>query len=312
MTPRLVSFVLAAALLTGACSSSDDAASTTPPPSVAGTQPGTTAPPSTAADSTTTTSAPTTTAPPTSSSSTSPPTSVATTTSSVATTPTTTEAADFTDAEQADRDVARTALITLSVFPDGWVEDPVEDDAADDDGSDSEFEAQFDTCLGRDGEDQVGDEIDRLKVSTGDFHPIDDDATTVAHEVVLAPDVDTALDAMAEVRVDGAESCLADVIGEFYRTTFARDPDLADVGIGDVLVTRTEGDRDPDVAVGVLLEVPLTIGDQTVSQFLELLYQRQGRALSELSFSSFGSRFDRDGYTVLSDEVVIRLATIGN
>ena len=158
----------------------------------------------------------------------------------------------------------------------------------------------------------MGDELDRLKVGTGDFHPADDDATTVSHEVVLAPDVDTAIAAMAEVRIDGAQACLADVIGDFYRTVFTADPELAGVGVGEVIVTRTENDRDPDVAVGVLLEVPLTIGDQTVSQFLELLYQRQGRALSELAFSSFGGRFGRDAYTALSDDVMVRLATIGN
>ena len=314
MTPRLIASALAATLLVVGCSSSDDAASN-----------------STAAVSTTSDAGSSTDAPDTTDSTESTAVSTAPGTSSTTTTPTTSDPAtsttapgttapgtttttvadeDFTEAEEADRAAARTALITLAVFPDGWVEDPFEED--DDDTTTSEFEAQFDACLGRDGEDQVGDEIDRLKVSTGDFHPADDDSTTVSHEVVLAPDVETALAAMAEVRIDGAEQCLADVIGSFYRTSFADDPDLADVGIGEVIVTRTETDRDPDLMVGVLLEVPLTIGDQTVSQFLELLYQRQGRALSELSFSSFGGQFDRDGYTVLSDEAVIRLATIGN
>ena len=316
MTPRLVSPVLAAALLVAGCSSSDDAATTE---ATEATSTG-------VSDDSTTTGSPTTDAPATTVPATTTDTTTDTATDSSSTTqvpadttPTTTETPaettttttdDYTAAEEADRTAARTALITLSVFPDGWVEDPVEDD--DDDGATSEFEAEFDTCLGRDGEEQIGDRIDRLKVSTGDFHPADDDSMTVSHEVVLAPDVDTALEAMAEVRIDGAEQCLADVIGAFYRSSFADDPELADVGIGDVIVTRTETDRDPDLMLGVLLEVPLTIGEQTVSQFLELLYQRQGRALSELSFSSFGGQFDRDGYTVLSDEAIIRLATIGN
>ncbi len=323
MTSRFVPLALAAGLLIGACSSSDDDATTpTAPTNTTGTQAdassttsGTTRP--TAADSTTTSPPVTTAVPP---SSTTPPTTNAPTTNAPTTNAPTTSATatasseptadEFTDGETDDRDAARTALITLSVFPDGWVEDPIVDE--DDDPGTDEFEAEFDACLGRDGADQVGDELDRLKVRTGDFHPADDDATTVSHEVVLAPDVDTARAAMAEVRIDGAESCLAGVIGDFYRSTFAADPDLADVGIGDVVVTRTESDQDPDVATGVLLEVPLTIDDQTVSQFLELRYQRQGRALSELSFSSFGGRFSRDGFTVLSDEVTVRLAAIGN
>lgn len=302
---------MAAVLLVVGCSSSDDASTPTAAVSTTDAEASSDTPDTTEATTTTAATAPSSTAPPTSSAPTTPPTSDAATSTTAPDTPATTVVdEEFTEAEEADRAAARTALITLSVFPDGWVEDPFEEE--DDDDATSEFEAEFDACLGRDGEDQVGDEIDRLKVSTGDFHPADDDSTTVSHEVVLAPDVDTALAAMAEVRIDGAEQCLADVIGSFYRASFADDPELADVGIGDVIVTRTETDRDPDLMVGVLLEVPLTIGDQTVSQFLELLYQRQGRALSELSFSSFGGQFDRDGYTVLSDEAVIRLATIGN
>ena len=102
------------------------------------------------------------------------------------------------------------------------------------------------------------------------------------------------------------------MIEEFYETTFADDPDLVGIEIGDVVVTRTERERPADLAIGVLLEIPLTLDSQTVSQFLEVLYQRQGRALSELSFTSLGSPFSRDGYTILSDEVVIGLAPIGN
>jgi hypothetical protein len=306
--------MLAAALLIGACSASDDTATTsTPGSSATDAQPGATtttgipaattatAPPAT----TTQTDAPTTT--PTTAAA--PPSTEVPSSTSAPTTVTGTTDADFTDAEANDRDDARTALITLSDFPDGWVEDPIDDD---DDIGTEEFEAQFDACLDRDDDLRVGDELDRLKVGTGDFHPVDVDTTTVSHEVALAPDLETALAVMTEVRIDGAETCLAAVIGDFYRTAFADDPELADVDVGDVTVTRTEQDSDPDIAVGVLLEVPLTIGDQTVSQFLELLYQRQGRALSELSFASFGAPFSRDGYTVLSDEVSVRLATIGD
>jgi hypothetical protein len=302
VTPRLLPSILAAALLIGSCSSSDATTTTsTSVPSAPVTQPGTTTIPDVPAATTTSTTAPPTTTP-------APPTTEEPTTTSDV--PSVTDPSDdFTDAEANDRDAARTALITLSDFPDGWVEDPIEDDS--DMGTDA-FEAEFDACLGRDDGPRAGDELDRLKIGTGDFHTVDVDTTTVSHEVVLAPDLKTALAVMSEVRIDGAETCLAAVIGDFYRATFADDPDLADVDVGDVIVTRTEQDRDPDIAVGVLLEVPLTIADQTVSQFLELLYQRQGRALSELSFASFGAPFSRDGYTVLSDEVTVRLATIGD
>ena len=115
----------------------------------------------------------------------------------------------------------------------------------------------------------------------------------------------------SEVSVEGAESCISDVVRRFYQTTLEEDPALADVEIGEVVVTRTERERPADLAIGVLLEVPITIEDDTISQFLEVLYQRQGRALSELSFTSLGSPFSRDGYTILSDEVIVGLAPIG-
>ena len=286
MNPRLVAplvaALVAAILSVGGCSSSD--ATTTP---TTGSSASTTSPGSTAATGATVS---TTSVPPSTAAATSAPPKVT--------------------AEANDLDIARGALITLSLFPGDWIEDPVRDE--DDDPDTDEFEADFDACLGRDDQSRVRDDIEQLEVRTGDFHPADDATTTVSHEVVLAPDVDTARAAMDEVRIDGAEPCLANVIGNFYRTELAADPDLADVTIGDDVVTRAEEGREADEAVGVLLEVPLTIGDQTVSQFLELLYQRQGRALSELSFSSFGARFDRDRHTALGDEVARRLAAIGD
>lgn len=239
------------------------------------------------------TTAPTTEPPPTAPAATSPP-----------------DRDQITEAEMADMELARTALITLEDFPDGWVEEPDTDD--DDDPATEAFEEQFDACLDRDDDDRVGDDLEDLAVSTGDFHPAENESTSVSHEVVLARDEATAVAAMAEVTIDGAEPCLAEVIRSFYVASFAEDPELTAIDIGEVAVTRTENEREPDLAVGVLLEIPLTIDEETISQFLEILYQRQGRALSELSFSSFGAPFSRDGYMALSDEAAIGLATIGS
>lgn len=235
----------------------------------------------------------------------------ATATTAAESTPTTAPAPttepDLTAAEMADMEAARTVLITLDDFPDGWTEEPDDDE---DDPDTAAFEADFDECLGRD-DDRVGDELEHLVVATGDFHPVDESSPSVSHEVVLAPDEARALEAMADVVVDGAETCLGDVIRRFYVESFADDPDLADIAIGEVRVGRTEVEQPADLTVGVLLEVPLTLDDQVVTQFLEILYQRRGRALSELSFSSFGEPFSRDGYAVLADEVAIGLEAVG-
>lgn len=307
MTPRILVLALA---LAAACSSGDDssgseAATTTSVPAVdeasASTEPATT-PSATTAPATTAPATAPATAPP---ATTSPPDSTGT---SPSTSAPAADAPTLTEAQLADQELARSALITIDSFPEGWVEEPNEDD--DDDGDDG-FEAEFDACLGRVDEERVGDDLEPLVVSTGDFQPVDDGSTSVSHEVVLAPDVDTAVTAMSEVSVEGAESCISDVVRRFYQTTLADDPALDGVEIGEVVVTRTERERPADLAIGVLLEIPITIEEDTISQYLEVLYQRQGRALSELSFTSLGSPFSRDGYTILSDEAVIGLAPIG-
>lgn len=307
MTPRFVFGALV--LVATACSSGGDSASTTDSPPESGAA-ATTKPSGTPATTTPATTTPATTTPVT----TAPAATLTTTDPTVASTtavpPATTETPDLSAAELADQELARTALITLDSFPTGWTEEP---DVDDESSIDVEFEDQFDACLGRDDDDErVGDDLERLAVSTGDFQPAGDEATSVAHEVVMAPDVDTAITAMSEVSVDGAETCVSDVVQRFYTKTFSEDPDLVGITIGEVTVTRTERERPADVATGVLLEIPLGLEGQTVSQYLEVLYQRQGRALSELSFTSLGSPFSRDGYTILSDEAAIGLATIGN
>lgn len=256
---------------------------------------------------TTTAPPPTSTAPttaPTSAPSTSPPTS-----GPAPTTDSTDPDRPLTEAETADRAAASTALLTLADFPDGWVEEPVADD--EDDPAADEFEEDFDACLGRDPDERLGEELDRIAAQTGDFHPPEDDTFDVSHEVALAADTDTARARMADVDVSGSEDCVAGVLLDFYASLAANDPDLADLDIGEIVVTRTENEFDADVRVGVLLEIPLSIGGQGFSQFLEFVYQREGRALSELTFSSFGQPFGRDAYTELTGVVADRLATIG-
>ena len=315
--------IVAAGSVTGVACSSADSSSSASTSSASATSAPTTAPasttsaastPTSTAEATGTTDAtsgtPVTTPPVTEQAATTSPTTdpPGTTADTEPARTTATTAPDLTEAELADMELARTALITLDDFPDGWTEDP--DDPDDESPDTATFEAEFDECLGRD-DDRVGDDLEDLVVSTGDFHPIDQNAPSVSHEVVLAPDEATAVAAMTEVVIDGAEPCLADVIQRFYVATFADDPDLAGIAVGEVVVTRTETERPDDVAVGVSMEIPLTLDGQDIDQFLEILYLRQGRALSELSFSSFGEPFSRDGYTILSDDVVIALAAIG-
>jgi len=294
VTPRLLISVVV--VLAAACSSGDDSTS-------ADTTSATTEP--TPRETTATTEPASTTEPPPTTGA----ASVSTTTSTTTSTTSGAGSSELTPDQLADQELARSALITIDSFPDGWSEEPESDD---DSLADTEFEDQFDACLDRDDDVRVGDDLEELAVSTGDFVPGADEATSVSHEVVLAPDADTAITAMSEVSVDGAEDCIADVVQRFYDKTFSEDPALEGIAIGPVTVTRTEREQPPDIATGVLVEIPLGLETDTVNQYLEVLYQRDGRALSELSFTSLGTPFSRDGYTVLSDEAALGIATIGN
>lgn len=310
MTPRTL--LLAFALVIAACSSGDDAATSTPAPDPTTTE---TAEPATSAAAATTEPddtvpddvASTTSQPVNGEASTTTQPSGGSATSRPSAPPTTRP--ELTAEEIADQALARTALITIADFPDDWVETPADDD--DDDPVTEAFEDDFDACLGRDASDQIGDLLERIEANTGDFHPAENDSTQVSHEVTLAPDEPTAIDRMAETDVSGAEDCIAGVIGDFYRAAAANDPELGGIEIGDVVVTRTETEREADLTNAALIEVDLLADGQTVPLYLEFLFQRQGRALSQLSFQSFGEPFSRDGYEVLSDQAVVRLATIG-
>lgn len=288
---------LVALLVVAACSSGDDVGS--PTSTEAGAPTSVVAPPTTADTPSTTTA-------------TAPPTTGPTATVPASTTATSASPGDdrpLGEAELAERDLAGTALLTVDDFPDGWVESPTSGD--DDDPTADRFEEEFDACLGRDPDQRLGEELDRIAAQTGDFHPPDDDSVNVSHEVALAGDEATATARMADVDVSGSEACVADVLLDFYVTLAETEPDLAGIDIGEIVVTRTELEFEPDQRVGVLIEIPLSVDGQSVSQFLEFVYQRDGRALSELTFSSFGQPFARDGYTALTARVADLLAAVG-
>ncbi|NNE12721.1 MAG: hypothetical protein HKN41_10830 [Ilumatobacter sp.] len=230
-------------------------------------------------------------------------------TTTTTTTITTTTTNGLTDEQLADRQLARTALITLDVFPEGWTEQP--DVTEVDDEIDVRFERRFDECLGRDGE-SLTDRLDDVEAESGDFTAPGENAASVQHSVTLAPDPEVAIAAMSEIAVEGAAACLELVIQDFFTERLAADPEVpADLRVGDVTIVEVDTGEAPDSSFGYEIEIPLELGEQRSSQFLELLFQRRGRALSSLQFSSFGSPFDRDGFAVLSQAAASNIEAIG-
>lgn len=209
--------------------------------------------------------------------------------------------------------LAESALIDLSVFPDGWTEIPVDEETADEAADDDEYERQVDECLGIDGDDGESDLLESREARSGEFvNETSQTQPSVEHLVTVADDEAMAVRAMERVGTEGAAACLQETLQAF----FDADPDFQDDGsgieLGELAVTRIEFDNDPTLRVGYRIEIPLTLEDETFVQYLEVVYQRQGRALSQLQLASFSTPFPEEGFVSLSDDVVIRLATIGS
>ena len=298
-SPRRIIAVAVALVVVSACSASEES---TPPTTTA-----VIAPPTTAA--TVTTPAPSTTepAPTTAPATTAPPTTASATTASATTEPTTPPTTE-PDPNAEFIALARSAVLDLSVFPEDWTEGPADDEEESEE--DQRFAARVDECLGVEG-DKVSDAFDDREVKSPEFVDIEDETQpSVDQEVVVADDEAMAIAAMAEVATEGADACLQESIQAFFEA----DPDFQDdesgIELGAVVVTRADLGVPLDERVAFVVEIPLTFNDETFVQYLEVLYQRQGRALSQLQLASFGVPFDRDGFEVLADEVDARLAAI--
>lgn len=289
----------------GACSSSDDStAPSTTLTAVASTSaaPETTAAPTTeSAPATTEATPPPTTEPP----ATTEPAPATTTESTTTTNAATTEPDEGADAELIA--LAESALINGSLFPDGWTETPpVEEEESE---QDEEFSRRVDECLGIEESDE-SDILEAREAKSGEFEREGDAPASVEHRVTVADDEAMALRAMERAATDGADACLEETLQAF----FATDPDFQPgdgIELGDLTVTRVDTDAPADERIAYRIELPLTFEQQAFVQYLEVLYQRQGRALSQLQFASFAVPFDEDGHAALSDEVDVRLAAIG-
>lgn len=290
-SPRRIIAVAVALVAVSACSASDDATTQT-----------TAAAPSTTAAAVTTPS-PTEPAPPTTAPASTVPATTAPATIAPATPPTT---APDPNAEFVA--LARAAVLDLSIFPEGWTEGPADDEEETEE--DQRFAERVDECLGVEGE-KVSDAFDDREVKSPEFEDTDDETQpTVEQEVVVADDETMAVAAMAEVATEGADVCLQESIQAFFEADPDFQADQSGIELGRIVVTRSDLGVPLDERVAFVIEIPLTLGDETFVQYLEVLYQRQGRALSQLQLTSFGVPFDRQGFTVLADEVDARLAAI--
>lgn len=290
---RIVPLVLAVGSLT-ACSSSP----TTSSESTASTDPApaTTAAPTTVvaepSPTTTPSSAPATTAPP------------------VTTAPPTTQPDDVDPDLSADLEAGRSALLTIDDFPDGW-EETVDPD--DDPEQDELFESMMDECIGEAAFLDDG-ALEERQVDTGDFAPAGSSSPNVTQNAVVAADLDTALAAMAEVTNAAVPACYDSVTTAMFADMLA-DPDQTDFPpgtvIGEITVESVPYELPTDELMRYFVSVPVTAGDESVVVFLDVVFLRQGRALSQLTFTGTNERFPQDDVDALVDVAATRLASIG-
>lgn len=288
---RHLALALAVVLGSAGCSNNDSGSLDTVAPTGVTASASTTSPPTTAPVETT---SPVTTSP-----ATLPSTTLSTTA------PSTTAPAPVDD--EAYVELASTALLDLAVFPDGWEAMPATED---DEAENERFGDRVDECLGNEGE-RVSDLLDQRKAKSLEFAGPGDSSPSVEQQIIIADDEAMAVTAMQDVGAEGADACLEQTIQEFFDDEAAADVEQDGVTLGDITVERIELDAASDLIVGYLVEIPVEAPDgQTASGYLQVTYQRSGRALSQLQFSSFGTAFDPQLVAMLTNEVVARLATI--
>jgi hypothetical protein len=297
MQRALVSTSIVTLLLAAGACSSDTSSTDTSDASEASTDASTV--PATTDTATTTpaspTSAPATTAPPSTVGDSAPSTAP-------------TDAPVTTAAGDPDQELARSILVTLDDFPEGWEETP--DDGDDDD---AEQEAALDACLGEKAYVDNG-VLDELEVTTGDFAPADASVPTVQHNALLAPDLDTAAAAFGEAESPLAPDCYESTVRGLFEgllvdpeSGFPEGSTLGEVTL-EVLPYETDG---PQV-VSYFVTVPVVADGETNTFFYELFYLRSGRALSQLAFYSVNEPFPEEGVDALVSTTLDRIAALSD
>lgn len=292
---RTLPLVVLIALGAG-CGGGDDTSSATTAPAAA-----TTAAPATTAPPTPPTTVPPATPPPT----TAPPTTAPPTATTAPTVPAT--SAPGTPEAQ----LAATALIVFDDFAEGWQSNP----AAPDDPDDERINALVAECAGVDpaliGDDVLGDR----KAESPEFSSLDENFT-LEHTVGFAPDADTAALAIEQIGGEALPACYATATQALFMEEMANpDPDdplppgidIGDVAfeVGDVSAFGLTGQ-----AVWYHFSIPLTLDGQTFESHLDIVFLRNGAALSQVFMTGFGGPFPVEDIGPIVQLADSRLAAI--
>jgi hypothetical protein len=208
-----------------------------------------------------------------------------------------TTAAATTTPTVSDAELAQSALLTIDEMPTGWTESPTDDD----DEQDAENIQRISECSGLDAE-LIGDGVlGDTKAKSPEFQS-PDELASLKQTIGLAPDEATAVAAITAIGDDALAPCYEDAM----RTTFedaAVTTDPADtlpegMTLSDLAMQRIDPPVtvEADDAVWYSAKATLDYQGQSVEIYLDLLFTRTGRVLSQIEFDGTTAPFPPDLY----------------
>jgi hypothetical protein len=218
-------------------------------------------------------------------------------TSAPSTSPSSTTIATTTTPTVSDGELAQSALLTVDDMPTGWTESPNDDD----DAEDAKNIQRISECSGLDatliGDGVLGD----TKAKSPEFES-PDLAASVKQTLGLAPDEATAVAAITAIGDDAVAPCYEEAMrASFQEATVTTDP-AASLPEGMTLTDISMDRIDPPMTVGaddaVWYSATATVDyqGQAVEIYLDLVFTRTGRVLSQVEFDGTTTPFPDELY----------------
>lgn len=176
---------------------------------------------------------------------------------------------------EADTAAAESALLVLADLPAGWSEAP--STSTDDD----EMDRRQAECLGAPGDELFDTEA---KAETDTF--TDGAGNQIEQVVALMPTADDAVDTLAGFEDDGAAPCLTEAFNDRFRSVVEESGELGEAALGEITVAPLEVAAAGDETHAFRIEIPITLGDASLTVTADLVAVRVGRSLAGLTFTS--------------------------
>jgi hypothetical protein len=217
--------------------------------------------------------------------------------------PTTTVAVD-------EAELVQSALLTVDDMPTGWTEAPNENDA-----QDAENAQRISDCSGLDAE-LIGDGVlGDTKAKSPEFSS-PDSLASVKQTLGLAPDEATASAAIAAIGDDGLPPCYEEAIRTSFEEAAVTTDPAESLPDGMTLTDVSMEEIDPpatitaDDVVWYKATATLDYQGQAFDIYLDLVFTRTGRVLSQIEFDGTTTPFPEALYAPTVTAAHEKIATI--